>query len=119
MKFLDIIDRSFVGRLVQSRLNILEQTDPNRIYVENIRSFYGLPTFAAKYLCEKAVEKGLFSKRYGVVCPNEGRLIITAGNVSELPQTVYCSSCEVLENDRYEFALEECQVEEFYKLNVE
>ncbi|MDF7813591.1 hypothetical protein P1X16_19595 [Hymenobacter sp. YC55] len=118
MKFLEIIDRSFIGRFVQNRLNILEHTDPNRIYVEQVRSFYGVPKFVAKYLCEKAVQKGLFVKRFGVECPNEGRLIITAGSREELPRVIYCSNCEALEEDKYEFALEECHVEEFYKLNV-
>ncbi|RZK33295.1 MAG: hypothetical protein EOO61_15560 [Hymenobacter sp.] len=118
MRFLEIIDRSFIGRFVQSRLNILEHTDPNRIYVENIRSFYGLPTFMAKFLCEMAVKEGLFAKRVGVECPNEGRLIMTADSVDKLPRVINCSNCEALENDRHEFALSECHLVEFYKLNV-
>lgn len=118
MKFLETIDRSFVGRFVQSRLDILEHTDPNRIYVENIRSFYGLPAFMAKFLCEMAVKKGLFTKHIGVECPNEGRLIITSDDVGKLPQVVNCPNCEALENDKYEFTLSECHLVEFYKLNV-
>lgn len=72
----------------------------------------------AKFLCEMAVKKGIFVKRYGVECPNEGRLIITADSVDKLPQTINCSNCELLEYDKHEFALSECHVDEFYKLNV-
>jgi hypothetical protein len=118
VQFLEIIDKSFVGRFIQNRLNVLEHTDPNRIYLENIRSFYGVPTFIAKYLCEKAVKKGLFLKRVGVECPNEGRLIMTVDATESLPERIYCPNCEVLGYDRHEFALSECRQVEFYKLNV-
>ena len=117
MKFLEIIDRSFVGRFVRNKLNVLEHIDPDRIYVENIRAFYGLPFFMAKFLCELAVREGVFLKRFGVECPNEGRLILTVGSKTELPRAVRCRNCELLEEERFEFDLQSCQIVEFYKLN--
>ncbi|GAB3637260.1 hypothetical protein GCM10027422_28500 [Hymenobacter arcticus] len=117
MKFSEIIDSSFIGRFVQNKLNVLEHTDPDRIYVENVRAFYGLPFFMAKFLCELAVREGTFIKKVGVECPNEGRLIVTANSAAELPKEVKCRNCELLEQDKFEFALEACHVVEFYKLN--
>jgi hypothetical protein len=117
MKFLEIIDRSFIGKFVHNKLNVLEHTNPDRIYVENIRSFYGLPSFIAKFLCEMAVKEGLFTKHIGVECPNEGRLMITASSTKSLPETVHCRNCQLLENDPYIFKVADCHKVEFYKLN--
>ncbi|HRD40962.1 MAG TPA: hypothetical protein PLC65_20200, partial [Bacteroidia bacterium] len=58
IKLYQIIDRSFIGKFVERKLSIIENTDPERIYVENIRSFYNMPSFAAKTLCELAVREG-------------------------------------------------------------
>jgi hypothetical protein len=116
MRFLEIIDKSFVGRLIQNRLNILEHIDPDRIYVENVRAFYGLPFFAAKFLCELAVREGILAKRFAVECPNEGRLILSVSNKAELPQIVKCRNCELLEETRYEFDLNSCHIVEYYTL---
>jgi len=37
--------------------------DLDRIYVENIRSFYDMSSVAARDICDLAVEFGLFEKR--------------------------------------------------------
>jgi hypothetical protein len=118
MKFLQAIDNSFIGRLVQSKLNIIEHTDPNRIYVENIRSFYHLPYSVAKFFCEMAVKQGYFVKRYAVICPNQGNIIKSVSSRFDLPEKIYCETCAALDKDKYEFNLGECKVDEFYKLNV-
>jgi hypothetical protein len=112
------IDNSFIGRFVDKKLNVLNHTNPNRIYVENVRSFYNLPFSVARFICEVAVREGIFTKHYALECPNEGRVIITTNNRSWLPETVVCQNCELLERDKYEFRLSECKVTEFYKLNV-
>lgn len=119
MKFLEIIDQSFIGKFVQSKLDVLEHTDPNRIYVERIRSFYSLPFPIAKLLCEMAVKQKLFTKHIGIECPNDGRLILTRGINEALPQEIECTNCEALEEEQYRFKLSECHTVEFYKLNVQ
>ena len=117
MKFLQIIDNSFIGRIVQGRLSILEHTDPDRIYVENIRSFYKLPYPVAKFLCEMAVKQHFFMKRVAIECPNEGRIIRIVSSKTNLPQCVKCDNCEALGKEKYEFSKGEYDVTEFYQLN--
>ncbi|KQS34020.1 hypothetical protein ASG33_08295 [Dyadobacter sp. Leaf189] len=103
---------SFLAR----KAELLELTDPDRIYVENIRSIFNLPTKIAKLLCELAVKSGQFEKRYGVKCPNCSRLIKVYNTLDEIPQNIKCLSCEVLEVDRFEFNRAEFDVVTFYRL---
>src|SRR6476620_3245869 len=70
-KFSDIIDHSSIGVAVAKRRELIENTDPRRIYVENIRSFFGIPRATARYLCEIAVRQGVFEKRVGYLCGND------------------------------------------------
>jgi hypothetical protein len=118
MKFLQAIDNSFIGRLVQSKLNIIEHTNPNRIYVENIRSFYNMPFPLAKFFCEMAAKQGFFIKQYGIKCPNQDNIIKVVSKKSDLPDVVHCDICESLGKDRFEFNISECKIQEFYKLNA-
>jgi hypothetical protein len=116
MRFLETIDNPLLRRFINGRIDVLSRLDPNRIYIENVRSLYGIPTPIAKLLCEMAVRQGLFEKRVSVECPNEGRVLTTAASEKELPQTIYCENCEALEKEKYEFALNECRIVKYYKL---
>ena len=117
-KFFDIIDRSFIGRFVDRQLDIIEKTDPNRIFVENIRSFYGMPTKVAKFFCDLAVREGVFIKKYAVVCPNSSceRIIRTFDSLDEIPAEITCETCEV-QGDEATFGLSEKSIITFYQLN--
>jgi len=119
MKFFQIIDNSFIGRFVDKRLNLIASTDPERIYVENIRSFYNLTTPLAKTFCNMAVKEHLFNKHFGVECPNEScqRIITSYTSKDELPEIIECEHCLLLEKDKYQFGKSEYNVIEFYKLN--
>jgi hypothetical protein len=119
MKFFQIIDNSFIGRFVDKRFDLIASTDPERIYVENIRSFYSLTTPIAKTFCEMAVKEHLFNKHFGIECPNENcqRIIASYTRVDDLPETITCEHCQLLENDKYQFDTNEYNVTEFYKLN--
>lgn len=116
MKFLEIIDNSFVGRIVNGKLNVLKDIDPDRIYVEKIRAFYGLPFPIAKFLCDMAVQQGYFSKHIGIECPNEGRLMKVFSDVKDVPEVLECFNCQVLDRERYVFKTSDCAHIEFYKL---
>jgi hypothetical protein len=117
MKFFQIINSSGFGRFIDGRLDVLKKTDPDRIYVENIRSFYKMPYFVAKFFCEMAVRNNLFIKKIGVLCPNEGRIILIVDRVEDIPDVIHCDNCELLEEEKYEFNRKECQTIVFYKLN--
>lgn len=119
MKFFQIIDNSFIGRFVDKRLDLIASTDPERIYVENIRSFYSLTTPLARTFCNMAVKEHLFNKHFGVECPNEScqRIITSYTSKDELPEIIECEHCLLLEKDKYQFRKNEYNVIEFYKLN--
>jgi hypothetical protein len=116
MRFFEITDNSIVGRIVNGRASVLKDIDPDRIYVEKIRAFFGLSFPVAKFFCEMAVKQGFFTKHIGVECPNEGRLIKTFASGAELPEVIECLNCEVAGNERYVFETQDCAKVEFYKL---
>lgn len=116
-KFFRIIDKSFIGRFIDKRLDVISATNPDRIYVENIRSFYNLNTPTAKTLCEMAVKENLFKKRIGVECPDCGKLITHYNSEKDIPEKIVCDTCLMLENDKHEFKKSEISKIEFYQLN--
>jgi hypothetical protein len=122
MNFFQIIDDSFIGKAIDKRLNLVASIDPERIYLENIRSFYNIPISIAKLFCEMALKENLFKKGFGIECPNDScnnRLIATYNDKREVPDTILCESCQLLEKDKFEFNANEFKVIEFYKLNKE
>ena len=58
------IDPLFAGKEAA-----IASLDPEKIYLENVRSALGVSTFQAKLYCETAVRRGVFRKRVEVVCP--------------------------------------------------
>lgn len=117
LKFFQTIDNSFIGKFVERKMNIIENTNPNRIYLENIRSFYGITTPIARALCDMAVKENLFIKMHGIECPSCSRIIDSAQFETSFPETIICHDCEMLERDRFEFQKSECNQISFYKLN--
>jgi len=116
LKFFQTIDNSFIGRFIERKLELIGNTEPERIYVENIRSFYGITTPVAHFFCEMAVKENLFEKMHGVECPNCNRIIDSARFETSFPEIIYCETCQLLERDRYEFRKSECVVTPFYRL---
>lgn len=118
IKLYQIIDKSFIGRFVENKLSIIENTDPERIYVENVRSFYNMPTVMAKALCGLAVKEGVFTKHYGLYCHNEdcGKMIMSVETEAQIPSKIHCDNCELLEKDDYDFVPDKRHTEVFYKL---
>lgn len=116
-KFFQIIDNSFIGRFIDKRLDVISATNPDRIYVENIRSFYNLNTPTAKTLCEMAVKENLFKRRIGVECPHCAKLITHYNSENDIPEKIVCDNCLMLENEKHEFKKSEISKIEFYQLN--
>lgn len=118
IKFFQIIDNSFIGRFIDKRVGLINITDPEVIYVENIRSFYNLTTPIARFFCEMAVKENLFLKMHSLDCPQCGRRLISKPYEENFPSNIECDICQMLEKDKYEFSNVECQEITFYKLNV-
>lgn len=100
------------------RSELIAQLDTNRIYVENVRSFFHVPYSVAKIMCEMAVKEGYFRKKTALICPNENckRIIGTLENFQNESQ-IKCRNCEANEEYKCEFNIEELQKIEFYQLN--
>lgn len=115
-KYLKIIDRTFIGSFVETKKKIIEIIDPDRFYLENIRSFFNFPRFFAKFLCELAVRRGLFNKRLGILCPNCQRIIKSYKYGEEIGETFHCKICQSLRKPVYEFNKYQIKKLEFYQL---
>ena len=118
MKLLEIIDSTFIGKLISKWQDIIQETDPDRIYVENVRSFFNIPTKVAKFLCELAVRQGLFKRRIGIICENEDceRIILTINDKKDIPSVVECHTCKLRENPNFEQSNADLQTITFYQL---
>lgn len=115
-KFSSIIDRSAIGKAVGYREELIKQTDPDRIYVENIRSFFHIPFKMAEWLCQAAVKEGAFEKRVGFLCPNDQSLIDDVSDGEKPPSELTCKSCEIMGEEKHQFSPSECRQITFYKL---
>lgn len=116
--FLNIIDHSFVGRFFDRKLDVIRKTNPNRIYVENIRSFYHIPKKLAKFVCEVAVSEGVFRKKYGLICPNDDceRIVLSFDSRDEIPEYFECENCETQEREVCSFKTEDKYIITYYQL---
>lgn len=74
---------------LSGRAEAIGKLDPDKIYIENVRSALGVSTGRAKQICETAVRRGLFDRYVEVVCP-DGAVAVSARTESELPERVHC-----------------------------
>lgn len=102
-------------KFLNRKAKIVESTDPDKIYVENIRSFFGITTRMAKYLCEVAVRNGVFKKYYGVECKSCSRIIERFESKECIPNKINCVICEYEGKDNFVFNKEELEIIVFYQ----
>jgi hypothetical protein len=67
----------------------LSRLNPDKFYLENVRSVLGVSSGTAQRICDAAVRQGAFQKRIEVVCPN-GAVAASAADEEGLPETVRC-----------------------------
>lgn len=117
-KFFNIIDSSFLGRIIAKKQEIIEMTDPERIYIENIRSFFNMPYTLAKGLCELAVKEKVFKKRVGYLCPNEDcdRLLKSFDLSANEQEILTCYQCQLKQKENFEFPLNQLDSIVYYQL---
>lgn len=107
-----------MSNFLDRKYDALNNIDPDRIYVENIRAFFGIPSILARLFCEMAVKQGYFVKKIAICCPNKDceRVIITVNRVAEIPEEISCLVCEANEASKYNFPIDEVERIEFYQL---
>lgn len=105
-------------KFFQKKAKLIESTNPDRIYIENIRSFFNVSTHFAKFLCETAVKRGYFEKKIAVECLNKDckRIIKVFNSMDELPNELICIVCEEEGKETFTFEKQEYRIVEFYKL---
>ncbi len=116
-RFFQLIDRSWIGAAVAKRRALLQYTgQPPKIYVENVRAFFGIPFSVATWLCDMAVREGYFERCTALLCPNDERVLseVCDGD-SFSPSQVSCTVCEALELTSV-FEARECRKIPFYRL---
>jgi hypothetical protein len=103
--------------LNDKRVKLIEETDPNRIYVENIRSFFNIPTRWARFLCKIAVRQGIFRRKFAVECKNEncGRIIKVYDKKEDMPEELNCFTCELEGKENHTFKTKDLNITEYYQ----
>jgi len=76
-------------KLSAEEAKMLSGLDPDKFYVENVRSILNVSYATAARICETAVRQGLFERRVEVMCP-DGAVAASAETESDLPETVRC-----------------------------
>ena len=75
--------------LPEKQAAALARLNPEKIYVENVRSVLDISAWRAKQICETAVRQGVFEKRIEVLCP-DGVVATSAPSEEQLPPKVIC-----------------------------
>lgn len=70
-------------------LEELAALNPERIYVENVRSILNVSHARARRICETAVRRGMFRRQVLVLCP-DGSVGASAPDESQLPPRTRC-----------------------------
>jgi hypothetical protein len=115
---LDTIKIPIFLKVDHRRKDIILGTNPERIYLENVRSYYNTSTFMARTLCNMAVKDGKFIKMIGLQCPNTDceRIIKSFDKVDSIEPDITCDNCEIIGNENFHFKTGELKKVEFYQL---
>lgn len=97
--------------------NAIHSLDPDRIYVENVRSILNVNSRLAKIVCNLAVKKGYFKRYYAVECKNDscGRIIESFEEKEEIPSELHCYICKDDGLEKTSFKKEELKTIVFYQ----
>jgi hypothetical protein len=84
----------------EKQLQVLESMEPDKLYVENVRHFFGVSKENAEFLCEEATKEGLLKRKIGLLCLNDHNVILAVDHENEIPEEVKCDICEDMQRDR-------------------
>jgi hypothetical protein len=114
--FWNVINKLIPGNPLRGKETELARLNPDKIYLENVRSVLGVSSPMARRICETAVRQGTFQKMIEVACP-DGSIAASAENETELPPFVTCWSENHGDVEPIEIASESLPKAIFYRLN--
>lgn len=101
---------------LEGKADLLSQLDPDKIYVENVRSVLDVSHRTAQAICETATRRGLFKRQVEVMCP-DGSVAAIAEAEDALPETVRCVVEQDGQPEEEEISTSTLHKSIFYKLN--
>ena len=116
-KFLDVISAYFPPSGIPVGIEeALARLNPDKFYIENVRSILGVSHKRALQICESAVRQGLISRKVEVLCP-DGSVAASAAVEAELPSIVTCWHQEAGHYEEVQLSTGPLVKVPFYQLN--
>jgi hypothetical protein len=103
-------------KLSEKEAEMLARLNPDKFYIENVRSILGVSHAAAAQICEAAVRQGVFERHVEVICP-DGSVAASADIEAHLPEMVRCWHEEAGHLEPEELPTRQLEKTTFYRLN--
>lgn len=103
---------------LNGREDALARLNPEKIYIENVRSVLGVSAKFAERICETAVRQGVFHRHIEVICP-DGAVAVSVSDESTMPKTVKCWLEENGEIQQAELFTDDLKKVRFYSMTDE
>jgi hypothetical protein len=113
-RFLNTIAKRFPTKRLSP--DALSQLNPDKIYVENVRSLLDVSYSNAVEILEDGLKRGWLLSGVEVLCP-DGYVAASAETENELPATVTCPAEEDGHPTEVEFSTNALKKVKFYRLN--
>ena len=89
MRLYDLIDKFVPDAIPPGNIKALSRLNPDKIYLENVRSVLNISHRRAQSICDIAVKQGVFEGWIEIRCP-DGSVPATAKTEASLPKMVRC-----------------------------
>lgn len=117
-KFLDTISRHFPFDPLAGIGDKISALNPDRIYIENVRSILGISHTSAARICETAVRQGAFDRRIELLGPDNA-VVLSVGKPQDIPPFVKVWIEETDGIEEVELPTDQLKQRTFYRLHVE
>ena len=115
-KFLDIMSSLIPVTIPDYTLENLSKLNPEKFYIENVRSLLNVSHDKANRICEMAVRQGFFKKGIEIICP-DGVVAESVDEGNPLPTTVFCYYWDDGDYKEVEINVDGLERNTYYRLN--
>jgi hypothetical protein len=105
-----------ISQVSENEAELLAKLNPDKFYVENVRSILDVSYASAARICETAVRQGIFERRVEVKCP-DGAVAASADIEANLPEHVRCWIQDEGHLEAVELPTKDLEKSTFYRLN--